>query len=184
LPAVRVADGAVLPTDGLTVVTPDPLYVWGNYNASGSSLNNGTNVENTAPAALIGDAITVLSTDWSDSYTSSTQLKSRTPGPTTINAAAFEGIVQSSGGNYSGGVENFLRLLENWNTTVPLTYNGSIVVMFPSQYATNNWSYGSYYTAAVRNWAFDLNFTTQKGLPPLTPSVYTLIHESWAVNPR
>ena len=46
---------------GLTVVTPDPLYVLGNYNANGSSLNNGTNVANTAPAALIGDAITVLS---------------------------------------------------------------------------------------------------------------------------
>src|SRR5262249_53305347 len=53
LPAVRVSDGAVLPADGLTVVSPDPLYVLGNYNASGSSLNNGTNVANTAPAALI-----------------------------------------------------------------------------------------------------------------------------------
>jgi hypothetical protein len=62
-----------------------------------------------------------------------------------------------------------------------LTYNGSIVVMFPSQYATSPWSYGNYYTAAVRKWAFDLNFLSQKGLPPLTPEVYAIIRQSWAV---
>jgi hypothetical protein len=181
LPAVRVSDGAVLPTDGLTVVTPDPLYVLGNYNASGSSLNNGTNVLNTAPAALIGDAITVLSTNWSDSsYTSGTSTASRPPASTTINAAAFEGIVPSNGANYSGGVENFLRLLENWNSNITLTYNGSIVVMFPSQYATNKWS-GSYYGVPHRSWAFDLNFLSQKGLPPLTPEVYAILRQNWAV---
>jgi hypothetical protein len=149
LPAVRVSDGAVLPADGLTVVSPDPLYVLGNYNASGSSLNNGTNVANTAPAALIADAITVLSDNWNDSYTSGTKLSGTggraLPSPTTINAAAFEGIVPSNGANYSGGVENFLRLLEDWSKQgTTLTYNGSIVVMFPSQYATSPWSYGNY----------------------------------------
>ena len=182
LPAVRVADGSALPADGLTVVTPDPLYVLGNYNASGASLNNGANVANTAPAALIGDAVTVLSTNWQDGYNSSTPLSARPPSATTINAATLEGIVQSSGGNYSGGVENFLRLLEDWsaNSTV-LTYNGSIVVMFPSQYATNNWSYGNYYTAAKRDWAFDVNFMTQKGLPPITPEVRAIIRQSWVV---
>lgn len=181
LPAVRVDDGSVLPNQGLTVVTPDPLYVLGDYNASGQSLNNGANVSNTAPASLIGDSITVLSPSWKDSYNASTALSSRTPAATTINAATIEGIVQSGGGNYSGGVENFLRLLENWNTSVPLTYNGSIVVMFPSQYATNNWSYGNYYTAAKRVWAFDLNFLTQKGLPPLTPAARAIIRQSWAI---
>ena len=181
LPAVRVANGTILPTNGLTVVTPDPLYVLGNYNASGSSLNNGTNVANTVPAALIADAITVLSPDWQDSYNSSTLLSSRSPTATTVNAAAFEGIVPSSGNNYSGGVENFLRLLENWSG-VTLTYNGSIVVMFPSQYATHNWQQtGIYYNAPRRNWAFDVNFMTQNGLPPLTPEVRALIRQGWSV---
>ena len=181
LPAVRVSDGSVLPAQGLTVVTPDPLYVLGDYNANGQSLNNGANVANTKPAALIADAITVLSPGWSDSYTASTPLSNRTPTATTVNAATLEGIVESSNGNYSGGVENFLRLLENWNTSVPLTYNGSIVVMFPSQYATAPWSYGSYYTAAKRVWAFDVNFLSQKGLPPLTPAARAIIRQSWAV---
>lgn len=189
LPSVRVANGATLPSvngqsAGLSVITPDPLYVLGDYNASGQSLNNGTNVMDTAPAALIGDAITVLSSKWSDSYSltheSATSPSGRTATPTTINAATFEGIVPSNGNHYSGGVENFLRLLENWSG-IKLTYNGSIVVMFPSQYATNNWSYGSYYTAPVRDWSFDLNFMTQSGLPPLTPEVTAFVRQGWTV---
>lgn len=184
LPSVRVANGATLPSSGLTVVTPDPLYVLGNYNANGPSLNNGANVANTAPAALIGDAITVLSPSWSDSYSlankTATNPNGRAATATTVNAATFEGIVPSTGNNYSGGVENFLRLLENWSGKT-LTYNGSIVVMFPSQYATNNWVYGGYYTAPNRAWAFDVNFMSQGGLPPLTPQIRTLVRQSWTV---
>ncbi|HLX95153.1 MAG TPA: hypothetical protein VKU37_05360 [Verrucomicrobiae bacterium] len=182
LPAVRMANGAVLPSQGLTVVTPDPLYVLGNYNASGTSLNNGTNVANTANAALFGDSITALSTSWNDSWNSSTALSSRNPGATTINAAAFEGIVQTVGANYSGGVENFIRLLENWGSGTTLTYNGSIVVMFPSQYATNKWqATGNYYNAPKRAWAFDLNFQSNSGLPPLTPRVTKIFRQTWSV---
>jgi hypothetical protein len=182
LPAVRMANGSVLPSQGLTVVTPDPLYVLGNYNASGVSLNNGTNVANTVPAALFGDSITALSTSWNDSWNSSTALSSRTPGATTINAAAFEGIVQTVGANYSGGVENFIRLLENWSSSTTLTYNGSIVVMFPSQYATNKWqATGNYYNAPHRAWAFDLNFQNNNGLPPLTPRVTKIFRQTWSV---
>jgi len=181
LPAVRMANGSVLPDQGLTVVTPDPLYVLGNYNAFGSSLGT-TNTSNTQPAALFGDSITALSTGWSDSWNSSTALGSRNPGPTTINAAAFEGIVQTVGANYSGGVENFIRLLENWSSSTPLTYNGSIVVMFPSQYATNKWQQtGNYYNAPKRNWAFDLNFQSNNGLPPLTPRVTKIFRQTWSV---
>jgi len=176
LPSVRVANGAVLPASGLTVVTPDPLYVLGNYNASGQSLNNGTNVVNTAPAALFGDSITALSTGWSDNYNSSTPLHSRPPSATTINAAVFEGIVPTVGANYSGGVENFIRLLENWSGSTTLTYNGSIVVMFPSQYATNQWQQpGIYYDPPVRIWSFDANFTDLSKLPPLTPLVENFV---------
>jgi hypothetical protein len=62
--------------------------------------------------------------------------------------------------------------MENWSGFT-LTYNGSMVVMFPSQYATNFWiGPGTYYNPPSRAWGFDLNFT--KGLsylPPLTPSV-------------
>lgn len=189
LPAVRVANGSVLPSQGLTVATPQPIYVLGNYNASGSSLNNGTNVVNAAPAAFIGDALTVLSTSWKDSYTSGTGLGSRPAGNTTINAATFEGIVVSTniGGTkyYSGGVENFLRLLEDWSGSgqKTLTYNGSIVVMFASRYATGYWQTpGNYYNVPIRAWGFDVNFSQGQGnLPPISPQVKTLVPTGWSV---
>ena len=199
LPAVRLVNGAQLPsttdpngtgrtTSGLTVTTPQPLYVLGNYNVqtATSSANASAQTTNTAytyPAALMGDAITVLSGSWNDAgsaYKSGGSMSSRTPSATTINAATLEGIVQSTNSNYSGGVENFLRLEENWSG-VTLQYNGSIVVMFPSQYATHYWpGTGSVYNPPTRNWAFDLNFTDSNKLPPLTPKIYRIIRASWA----
>jgi hypothetical protein len=191
LPAVRLVNGQQLPcttdpsgsgptTDGLTVVTPQPLYIKGNYNVQTASSSAGasagtTNTAYTYPASLMGDAITILAGSWSDGYTSSTSLSSRTPTTTTINAAVLEGIVQSANSNYSGGVENFLRLEENWSN-VTLQYNGSIVVMFASQYATNFWpGTGTIYNAPTRKWAFDLNFTDPAKLPPLTPFVVNYV---------
>ena len=98
LPAVRVADASTMPTPkGLSVATPMPIYVWGNYNSqiSPTQVSSGTNTLNTYPAALMGDAITVLSSAWSDSYNSGTGLASRNATAITINAACLEGIVQS-----------------------------------------------------------------------------------------
>ena len=184
MPAVRMVNGAQLPSAGLTIATPVPMYVKGDYNIT----TNGTvfsrtlgDTVNTVPAALLADAISVLSTNWSDSYTSANSLGSRANANNMcINAAMLEGIVQSDTINYSGGVENFLRLLETWSGSTN-TYNGSIVVMFPSQYATNPWvAPGTYYQPPTRNWGFDLNFNNSQKLPPLTPTVKAVIRSTWA----
>ena len=190
LPAVRVINGQQLPTSGLTVATPQPLYIKGNYNVTtnGSSfaINLGSTTNNTVPAALMGDAITVLSSNWSDAYNTNTALNSRTPATTTINAACLEGIVrtgQDSSGtwHYSGGVENFLRLLENWSSSYPLNYNGSIVVMFTSEYATNYWqTTGIYYNPPTRNWGFDVNFTNPAKIPPMCPQVRAMVRSMYS----
>jgi hypothetical protein len=134
-----------------------------------------TNTTYTYPAALLADAITILSDSWNDTdpdYLAGGLLANRTkPTPTTVNAAALEGIVQSTNSNYSGGVENFLRLEEDWSGVV-LQYNGSIVVMFPSIYATSFWpATGIVYNVPTRHWGFDMNFTDPTKLPPLTPMV-------------
>ena len=193
LPAVRVADASTMPTpNGLSVATPMPIYVWGNYNSqiSPTQVSSGTNTANTYPAALMGDAITVLSSAWSDSYNSGTSLSSRNATAITINAACLEGIVQSFTNSttpngpygYSGGTENFLRFLENWSG-VSTTYNGAIVVMFPSIFATSSWiTPGTYYNAPVRNWGFDYNFTHQNLLPPMAPCLKKTVRVSWAAN--
>jgi len=125
-----------------------------------------------------------LTSAWSDSYTSSTPLSSHNAGNTTVDAATLEGIVESVTINgtkyYSDGVENFLRLLENW-TGDTLTYNGSIVVMFNSIYATNFWQApGNYYNVPTRNWGFDVNFQNQNQLPALTPQAKARVRQGWA----
>jgi hypothetical protein len=183
LPAVRVVNGAKLPTaDGFTVATQFPIYVQGSYNTTTNNVNYSTKLgdtTNTWPAALMGDAVTILSANWSDAYNANTQLSSRAkPGNTTINAACLEGIVPSNGTQYSGGVENFLRLLEDWGG-VTLGYNGSIVVLYPSQYATGFWN-GNVYGVPTRQWGFDTNFKQQNRLPPMTPQVRAIIRSSWA----
>jgi hypothetical protein len=183
LPAVRVVNGQQLPSAGLTVATPFPIYVEGNYNTTTNGTKFSTalgDTVNTVPAALMGDAITVLSTNWNDAYTSSTNLTSRKTAATTINAACLEGIVPSNGAHYSGGVENFLRLQENW-TGIALNYNGSIVVLFTSQYATSPWpGTGTVYNPPTRNWGFDLNFLQQGRLPPMTPQLRATVRSDWS----
>jgi hypothetical protein len=195
MPAVRLVNGAQLPylgrPDGLTVATPQPLYVLGNYNiqtnSTGPNSFGTSNTVYTVPAGLMGDAITILSTNWNDAknaYKRGGSYSQRTPTATTINAACLEGIVQSttvgSQQYYSGGLENFLRLEENWSQSITLTYNGSIVVMFPSIYATNFWQIpGNYYNPPNRNWSFDLLYTNVARVPPLSPSCKTLIRGQW-----
>ena len=171
LTVVRVSNGQTLPPSGLTVATDLPLYVKGHFNAPDTTPGS-TNTANTQPASLVGDAITVLSGNWSDAY-GNNSLSARTPANTTVNAAFLAGIVQPTNTtgtlHYSGGVENFPRFLENWSGYT-FTYNGSMVVMYPSQFATNYWvQTGTYYNAPNRKWAFDVNFLDYRRLPPATP---------------
>ncbi len=184
LAVVRVSNGQQLPPAGLTLATGQPLYVQGHFNAPDTSPGS-TNTSAVLPASLVGDAITVLSASWAD--TNSTTALSLRPGVnTTVNAAFLAGIVPTTTdslgvGHYSGGLENFPRFLENWTGTT-FTYNGSMVVMFPSQSATNFWvSPGTYYNPPTRQWAFNASFKNFELLPPVTPQVSQLLRGQWNV---
>jgi hypothetical protein len=178
LQAVRLNNGTQLPTNGLTVATADPLYVLGNYNEY-SPTNLGTaNTSTTYPAALAADAITILSTAWSDAN-STAPVTARNAAPTTVNAALLAGSVDTSGGNYGGGMENMPRFLETWGLGNQFTFNGSMVKMFPSLYATNAWGQANVYSPPKRAWAYDLNFDDPTRLPPLTPGLYKTVRSLW-----
>jgi len=143
-----------------------------------------TNTSSTAPASLLGDSITVLSGNWSDAN-STKGLSGRLAVDTTVNAAFLAGIVQTTNSagtkNYSGGVENLPRFLEDWSGKA-LTYNGSMVVMFPSKYATSWWiDPGTYYNPPTRDWAIDLNFLNANRLPPGTLQVRKIVRAQWSV---
>ena len=179
-PGIRLIDGQTLMSSGLTVATPDPLYVQGNYNVDSTQLGS-SNTSKSKAAALVADSINVLSGSWSDAN-SNKSLSSRPASDTTVNAAFLAGIVPSNGSYYSGGVENFPRFLEDWSGHT-LTYNGSMVVMFPSQIGTGFWkgtgSLYNIYNPPTRNWNFDVNFSDPNKLPPMTPRVSTAIRGQW-----
>ena len=181
LSGVKLVNGQTLPANGLTIATYNPLYVKGHYNAPAGALGT-ANTTGTAPAALIADAVTVLSGLWNDGDGSkSLNAPARNATDTTINAAVLGGIVPSAYGNYSGGVENFLRLLEDW-TSRTLTFNGSMVALFPSKTATAYWGNNSDISRPPqRAYAFDLNFKDNAKLPPGTPEVRTIIHAAWNI---
>ncbi len=135
------------------------------------------NTSDTEPASLVADAITFLSDNWSDANSSS-PLASRVAASTTVNAALLTGVVETTYGHYSGGMENFPRFLENWGSAIS-TYNGSMIKMFPSLYATNIWSL-NYYDPPRRNWNYDVNFDDPSKLPPKTPQLQQVIRSQWA----
>ncbi len=169
---VRLKNGGRLPSGGLTVVSENPIYVQGDFNTgthSDGSNQPPTNSSSDAsalptagtysrePAAIIADAVNVLSNAWADSN-SGGNLNSRVASHTTVNAAIMSGIVPTGDGvQYSGGVENFPRFLENW-TNKRLTYYGSMVEMFHSKQSTGAWGSGNVYNAPVRRWFFDTKF--------------------------
>ena len=169
---VRLVNGQTIPSAGLTVATPNPLYVKGHFNAYSAHLGT-TNTTKAIPASLVADAITILSGNWNDGNSGST-LGSRTASDTTINAAVLTGIVPTGNGYYSGGAENSIRLLEDWSNKT-LTFNGSTVVLFYSQFATAPWGASQdVYNPPIRNWSFDRNFIDPAKLPLGTPELRTL----------
>ena len=191
--AVRLANGATTPSNGglgFTVVTPDPLYVWGNYNQPTSSYLGTTNTTTAGACSVMSDAVTILSPNWQDSQSTLTlgNGSKSAAADDTVNAAIISGIVYSTGTNvnqFSGGVMNLPRLLEDWGNS-SLTLNTSIVNLFASTMATNQFKDpGNYYYAPQhRYFSFDLNFTSPtRQPPPGTPNLNVMLRTSWASVP-
>jgi hypothetical protein len=179
LSGVRVRNGQQLPPLGLTVASGSPIYVLGHFNQYSASNLGTANTTTTRPASLVGDAITILSANWSDAN-SGNAVGSRNAGSTTVNAAILAGAVDTANGQYGGGMENFPRFLETWGSANVFTYNGSMVKMFPSLYATNTWGKTNVYAPPARNWAYDTNFNNPALLPPLTPGLLKVVRSLWA----
>jgi hypothetical protein len=181
-PGIVLTNGATLPANGLSVATPDPLYIVGNWNVTnntGQGMVQTYNVADTLPSAVFADAVTILSSAWNP-INSSNSIALRVAAPDTVSAAILTGNVPSDNTYYSGGVENFVRFQEDWSG-VNFYYNGSMVEMFASRIANYPWpGTGTVYNPPVRDWSFDTNFTNPSQLPPLTPKVIYLNRARWS----
>jgi hypothetical protein len=172
---VRLVNGAELPKQGLTVVSENPVYVQGDYNTV-----------NKVPAAVMGDAITVLSNNWDkNGYDKKGDEKTskRPADKTTVNAAFAMGPSHESKMDKSNGqMNNLIRFLEDWNG-VDFTYNGSLVALWHSQQATK-WfrccgdGDDYYYNPPNRIWSYDTLFDTNQ--PPGAPMGIIYIRGQWS----
>ena len=199
---IRLKKGAIMPAStGITVASNNAVYIQGDYNtgrvtnaggtvitetpANANNNNTGSNVVagyTEQSCAVLGDAVMILSNNWSDALSTSGSI-GNTATPTTINTAIVSGIVPTSsayaGANsYSGGAENFPRFLENWGGQT-FTYYGSMVELFQSQQFTGRWGSANVYSPPKRNWNFDTLFYTSP--PPGSLLVYSFIQERWFV---
>ncbi len=107
---------------------------------------------------------------------------------TSVNAAFLSFTNQSRGnlgvgrgyGNYwpySGGLNNYMRLLEDWSGQT-LNYRGSMVSLGTPLESSGEFRPGgydeSYFNAPNRNFNYETNFNAFPQLPPMTPSVIYL----------
>ncbi|HEY9155002.1 MAG TPA: hypothetical protein VIM69_07730, partial [Opitutaceae bacterium] len=145
---------------GFTLATNGPIYIQGDYNSSTPS----------NPSVILGDAVTALSSGWSDTNSSQPVGSRVASGSVTINAAIMTGntpttLASATSPATSGGAQNLVRFLEDW-TGKSVTLNGSLGRLFDSKYFTGAYR-GSNYRTPTRNIIFDTNLakTTPKGAP-------------------
>ncbi|MEW5819152.1 MAG: hypothetical protein AB1782_03090 [Cyanobacteriota bacterium] len=173
----KLSNGSEL-ADAATFVTNNTMYLKGDFNIHTSE---DPIADDWKPCAVIADAINVLSNSWSDSQSSSMRSASNT----TYNLVFVQGNVPTNEttGQYSGGLENFPRMLESWSGK-NLNINGGMMQLFRSQYSTGNWSYGNYYTAPTRSWAAEERFSDLNNFPPMFTSLFPsvnngIIYSNW-----
>jgi len=154
----------------LTIASENPVYTKGDINTV-----------NKQPMAIICDALTILSNNWSDNaaLAASNNKSLRQAINTTANFCYIAGNKETGEGGsaYNGGLENLPRFLEVWSGKT-LTYRGSIICLWHSQKTDGDWS-GDYYTPPDRDWAFDPDLEDPANMPPGTPMVRSFIRWGW-----
>jgi Tfp pilus assembly protein PilX len=159
----------------------DTITVLSNQCLTGRSVNSAGTVTNYlgTPAAQIDCGLpsnaTGSAVDFGNNYYTVIE-------PTAVNAAFLSSIMRSCGnlgvnrscgggaGSYSGGINNYMRMLEDWQLSQYFNYSGSFVSLgAPLEYSGAYLLGGTFYNIPVRNYNFDTNFNNFSLLPPLSP---------------
>ena len=177
--ALKLINGSLgnLPTPGFTIDSENPVYVEGDYNATGSFSDPG---DLRSSAAVIADAVTFLSNGWLDYISVLNPTSASSRGATTT----YYRVAVAAGKNLNwdkpswsfnpndgqdGGVGSFLRSLEMW-TAGEFNYQGSLVSLFNSEYATGTFKcYGTVFSMIGANFTFETDFLDFTQMPPATP---------------
>jgi hypothetical protein len=187
LDAIRLTNGTVTPDYrdvngnplGFTVVSNNGVYVQGDYNTQLVTVPGvATQVSN--PTAVMGDAVTALSTNWVMDHQvvsggnpihnieALTNREATLPvsdnDTMTINTAILTGNTPSAGTGAnpltdynSGGAQNLVRMIEDWyppqadGNTLTLKLNGSLGQLFTSKYFASHYTGNAPLTALNNN---------------------------------
>jgi Tfp pilus assembly protein PilX len=179
---------------GFTVASENPVYIQGNYNSDNTDPFWGNPPPavvadiNHSAAAVIADAVTVLSNNWSDT---NSMLNPMNLGGRAPNTPTYYRLAIASGKNINfpqpagtgqdfgtdGGVHNFLRYIESWGGSGGLYYRGSLVSLYYSQYATGTFKCCTLvYGPPPRYYYFDSAFLDPAKLPPGTPMLQDVVN--------
>jgi hypothetical protein len=202
--ALRLINGAILGSDpvvanrigGLTVVSENPVYLQGDWNAAATFAVNDLH----AATSIIADAVTILSNSWNDMNSFTNPYHGPTGTPANSNGRARPAnsyfrvaILAGKGPSFAkpsdiagatvfgtdGGAHNFLRMLEGQtaaNGTPTVNYRGSMATLAYSRQAIGAFkccsgtsNFGVVYSVPTRNFIFDTDFLIPALLPPNTP---------------
>jgi hypothetical protein len=165
-----------LPDAGILIASENGVYVHGNFNATSTNVE----AEPNRPAAILGDAITILSNNWRDvrSLNSPNDMAARDATDTGYRFAmiggksvAFTrpGWAAAGDTGTDGGVHNFMRMLEDWGGQTTY-YRGSMVSLYTARQMIGIYKANSNtYAPGTREFAFDTDFLQPTLLPPGTP---------------
>lgn len=176
--ALKLVNGTLgnIVAPGLTIVSENPVYLQGDWNASVAAGFGNPHVA----TAILADAVTLLSNNWNDinSFTSPYATAGRVRSANTFYRVAIiagkgPSFPQPAGGwaatdfGTDGGAHNFLRMLEQGGT---VTYSGSIATFYYNRQATGTYKCcATVYGAPTRTFSFDTDFLDPTLLPPQTP---------------
>jgi hypothetical protein len=177
--SINVAPCVGVNCGGLTIASENPVYIKGNFNASGGNFN-GPHVA----ASVIADAVTLLSNSWNDANSFATphnasvgagSLRGATTSWYRVAVIAGKGLAfpQPAGTaadfGTDGGVHNFLRYIEDWSGQT-LNYTGSLVNFYNNRQAVGVYKCcTNVYNPPTRVYNFDTEFLQPNLLPPRTP---------------
>ena len=183
--ALKLVNGSLgnIVTPGLAVVTENPVYIQGDWNANQAGFGDPH-----AETSVTADAVTLLSNNWTDqnsfvnahcpAVSNSTPIcptgrVRATPAWYRVAIIGGKGIAfaQPSGTatdfGTDGGAHNFLRYLESGQA---VNYRGAIATFYYNRQAVGTYKCcATVYGAPTRNYAFDTDFLDPALLPPLTP---------------
>jgi hypothetical protein len=181
---------AGLANSGLTIVTPNRCYMWGDFNTTTHTDPTDSTKQLTVPCAVFADGITGLSSNWRDSVWQDYQTwSSKTYGTwtpkymaastkyitsmVTNNVPMAEWNVTSFG---TGGAGEMIYMVENWKYA-DFVFRGSMVVLNEQRYSKCGHCYmpsiltggvGVFETGPVE-FKFNTDLLTRDGQPPFSP---------------